>query len=97
MQAVSSDNGRYIAFSGFSDSLVYMSPAYYDSSVDFDLLILGEHDVDTDRIYFIENTNADKIYISSEKIKNIIKLSSVENVFIPQSSHENYKATFTLE
>ena len=97
MQAVSSDNGRYIAFSGFSDSLVYMSPAYYDSSVDFDLLILGEHDVDTDRIYFIENTNADKIYISSEKIKNIIKLSSVENVFIPQSSYENYKATFTLE
>ena len=94
--AVSSDNGRYISFSGISDSLVYMSPVYYDPTLKFDILILGEHGVTSDRIYTLKDIIADKIFISSEKIKNIIELSSVDNVYIPKSS-EAYKVTFTLE
>ncbi len=95
--AVSSDNGSYISFSGVSDSLVYMSPAYFDPTVNFDLLILGEHGVDTERNYTLEGVKANKIFISSEKIKNIIELSSVENVYVPKGLDGAYKVTFTLE
>ncbi len=91
------DIGQYMSFYGKEKSVVYMTPAYYSRDNKCDILIIGEHGVKSDGTYDIDGLQANKTFISSDKIQKYLRFTTTENIYVSKNSDSFYKITFMLE
>jgi len=90
------EKGRTIVFSTGEDYISYITPAFYNSDVEYKKVILGCHGVDGDRVYDMKDIKADEVYISSKRLRDKIDINKGENIYITKYDKAEYQITFEL-